>query len=405
MMSLSSNLLNRVSFQLISGERVCLVSAFFVGIRQEIPSPPFLLTFDLTKLRPPSTMEDASFSQLPEAMSRNTIHMKTNRETVPPSDMDSDWKDVIEDFTEDFFRFYLPEMHRKIDFAQGVKFLDKELNEIISDSDNVRREADRLLEVRLKDGRKEWILIHIEVQGSRESGFSERMYVYNYRTFDKYRRKVVSIALLIDGSPGFRPDRFRSELFGCEVRFTYPVIKLLDFDHPELEKADNLFAVITRVQLAKIKSENDPDKRYSFRLDLTKELYSREYSKEQIIRLYRFIDYVLKLPEPEALQFNKEMKLFEEAQTMPYMSTIERMAREKGLLQGIQQGMSEGVEQGRTRGQLEKAQEAVLEVLEVRFGNVPFAMKEEIIRCNDLSRLNKAHRHALLIAVVDEFKL
>ncbi|MCP4349694.1 MAG: hypothetical protein GY795_29795 [Desulfobacterales bacterium] len=152
-------------------------------------------------------------------------------------------------------------------------------------------------------------------------------------------------------------------------------------------------------------------------MDLTKELYSREYSKEQIIRLYRFIDYVLKLPEPEALQFNKEMELFEEARTMPYMSTIERMARQEGLLQGIQQGIDEGIQhgmqqginegmqQGRTRGRLEKAQEAVLEVLEVRFDNVPFAVKEEIIRCNDLSRLNKAHRHALLIAVVDEFEL
>jgi hypothetical protein len=265
--------------------------------------------------------------------------MKTNKETTPLSDMDSGWKDVIEDFTEDFFRFYQPEMHRKIDFAQGVKFLDKELNEILSDSDNVRREADRLL----------------------------------------------------------------------------------DFDRPGLEKGHNPFAIITRVQLAKLKSEQDSDSRYSFRLDLTKELYSGNYTKEQIIRLYRFIDYVLKLPKPKALQFNKEMDLFEEEKTMPYISMTERMAREEGLLQGIQQGMSrgiqkgisegmergisEGIEQGRTRGQIEKVQEAVLEVLEVRFGDVPFAVKEEIICCNDLSRLNKAHRHALLIALVDEFEL
>lgn len=240
-----------------------------------------------------------------------------------------------------------------------------------------------------------------EVQGNRDSGFAERMYVYNYRIFDKHRRKVVSIALLIDSSPSFRPDCFRTELFGCEVKFTYPVIKLLDFDRPDLEKDDSPFAVITRVQLAKIKSEKEPDKRYSFRLDLTKELYNRNYSKEQIIRLYRFIDYVLRLPEPKALQFNKEMELFEEARTMPYISTTERMAREEGLLQGI----SEGIEQGRTRGQLEKAQEDVLEILEVRFGHVPFALKEEVICCNDLSRLNKALRHALLIAAVDEFEL
>ena len=98
---------------------------------------------------------------------------------------------------------------------------------------------------------------------------------------------------------------------------------------------------------------------------------------------------------------------------MPYISTTERMAIEKGLLQGMQQGIqqgiqkgiAEGIEQGRTRGHLEKAQEAVLEVLEVRFGYVPFSVKEAIICCNDLSRLNKAFRHALLITSADEFEL
>ena len=106
--------------------------------------------------------------------------------------MDGGWKDIIEDFTEEFFSFYLPEMHAAIDFASGVRFLDRELSEIVSDSDNIRREADRLLEVYLKDGGAEWILIHIEVQSYRDRTFAERMYVYNYRIFDKYRRYPVS---------------------------------------------------------------------------------------------------------------------------------------------------------------------------------------------------------------------
>ncbi len=87
---------------------------------------------------------------------------------------------------------------------------------------------------------------------------------------------------------------------------------------------------------------------------------------------------------------------------MPYISSTERIVREKGLLQGIRQGISEGIEQGRIRGQLEQAPKAVLEV---RFGDVPFAVKEEIICCNDLGRLTKAHRQALLITSVDAFEL
>ncbi len=219
--------------------------------------------------------------------------------------MDGGWKDVIQDFTEDFFRFYLPEMHKGIDFLKGVKFLDKELNEIVSDSDNVKREADKLIEVYLKDGRIEWVLIHIEVQGYRDGSFAERMYIYNYRIFDKYRKQVVSIAVLIDNNRDFRPDRFKQELFGCAVHFTFPVIKLLDFDSEAIVTDNNPFAIITRVQLAKIHSEKDTEKRYRFRMSLTKELYQRDYTREQIIRLYRFIDYILTLPKPKALQFKK----------------------------------------------------------------------------------------------------
>jgi hypothetical protein len=310
--------------------------------------------------------------------------MKEHIEQPPDSNMDGGWKDIIEDFTEDFFSFYLPEMHKRIDFSEEIKFLDKELNEIVSDSDNIKREADKLIEIRLKDGTAEWILIHIEVQSGQDGSFTERMYVYNYRIFDKYRRKVVSIAVLIDSNRNFRPGRFRMELFGCEIRFTFPVVKLLDFDSEETEKSDNPFAIVTRVQLAKLKSERDADRRYSFRMELTKELYDRNYTKEQVIRLYRFIDYVLKLPKLKALEFKKELELFEEDRRMPYVTSTEMIAREEGLL--------------------ENAKEAVLEVLEVRFGNIASVIKEKITGCGDLNRLRKAHRQAVLVKSLNEFE-
>ena len=319
--------------------------------------------------------------------------MKEQSERPPSSDMDGGWKDVIEDFTEDFFKFYLPEMHEGIDFSGGVKFLDKELNEIISGSDNIRREADRLLEVRLKNGAAEWVLIHIEVQGFRDDSFTERMYVYNYRIFDKYRKRTASVVVLIDGDRRFRPDSFRMELFGCVTVFTFPVIKLLDFDREGIEKDDSPFAIVTRVQLAKLKSERDTARRYSFRMELTKELYLRNYSREQVIRLYRFIDYVLKLPKLKALQFKQEMELFEEGRRMPYVTSTERIAREEGMLQGI------------SRGQLETTKEDVLEILEVRFGNIASVMKEKISSCGDMNRLKKALRQAVLVGSPGELEL
>jgi hypothetical protein len=331
--------------------------------------------------------------------------------------MDGGWKDIIEDFTEEFFSFYLPELHTAIDFTPGVKFLDRELNEIVSDSDNIKREADRLLEVHLKDGGAEWILIHIEVQSYRDHTFAERMYVYNYRIFDKYRKYPVSIAVLTDGEYGFKPDNFRLEQFGCVTDFSFPMIKLLDFDSEELVQEQNPFAVVTRVQLAKLRSERNPDQRYSFRMELTKELYDRAYTKEQVIRLYRFIDYILTLPKPKALEFRNELEQFEEDRKMPYMTSTERIAREEGLMQGMQQGITQGMQQGITqgmqqgitqgisRGQLESLREAVLDILEVRFGQLTAAIQEKINSCNDLRRLKKNLRQAVLVGSPDELDL
>lgn len=204
----------------------------------------------------------------------------------------------------------------------------------------------------------------------------------------QYRRKVVSIAVLIDSNRNFRPARFRMELFGCEIRFTFPVVKLLDFDSEETEKNGNPFAIVTRMQLAKLKSERDVERLYSFKMELTKELYLRNYSKEQVIRLYRFIDYVLKLPKLKALQFKQELELFEEGRRMPYVTSTELIAREEGLL----------------RGQLETTKEAVLEVLEVRFGNIASVIKEKITGCGDLNRLKKALRQAVLVKSLNEFE-
>ena len=92
-------------------------------------------------------------------------------------------------------------------------------------------------------------------------------------------------------------------------------------------------------------------------MELTKKLYRKNCSREQVFRLYRFINYVLKLPKPTASELKKELEAFEEERNMPYITSTERIAGEEGRLQGL--------EQGRSTGQLEEARKAVLKGLEV----------------------------------------
>ena len=297
------------------------------------------------------------------------------------SDSDGGWKDVIEDFVEEFFAFYFPEIHAAIDFSVPVKFLDKELGQIVTDSEVAGREADKLMEVRLRDGRVEWLLVHVEVQGYQDGDFAERMFIYNYRIFDRYQRDVISLAVLTDGDPGFRPTEYRRDLLGFRLSCEFPAVKLIDYTPEQLESSDSPFALVTQIQLQYLSAGSDPQKRLDAKIALTRPLYRHGYSREQIIRLYRFLDFVLRLPQDLAIQYRQELESIEGDLKMPYVTSVERLAKAEGL------------------------QEALLDALEARFGEVPYQLREAIGHVHDEARLRRLHRQAVLIERLDDFSI
>ena len=127
---------------------------------------------------------------------------------------DSPWKEVVEIYLPEFIAFFFPKAHNAIDWSKGFEFLDQELQQVARDAELGKRFVDKLVKVFLKDGQETWILLHIEIQSQYEQNFAERIYVYNYRIYDKYRRNVVSLVVLGDDSAHWRPSEFGSKLFG-----------------------------------------------------------------------------------------------------------------------------------------------------------------------------------------------
>jgi hypothetical protein len=126
----------------------------------------------------------------------------------PASDLDSPWKETLEYFLAPFLAFFFPAIHEAIEWGRGYESLDKELQQVVRDARIGRRLADKLFKVWRKDGREAWLLIHIEVQGKQEKAFPERMFVYSYRIYDRYRHPVLSLAVLFYNNPNWWPDRF-----------------------------------------------------------------------------------------------------------------------------------------------------------------------------------------------------
>ena len=113
-------------------------------------------------------------------------------------DYDSPWKDAVEHYFPELMAFYFPMAYAEIDWSKEHVFLDQELRAIVQDAELGKRYVDKLVRVLLLTGDERWIYIHIEVQGSQQAEFAKRMFVYNYRIFDRFDRPVASMAVLAD---------------------------------------------------------------------------------------------------------------------------------------------------------------------------------------------------------------
>ena len=213
--------------------------------------------------------------------------------------MTAPWKEALEIYFTDFMEFFFPGVAHEIDWPKGYKFRDKEFQQIVRDAGLGRRYADKLVSVWSTQGEEINVMIHIEIQAARDNDFPERMYVYNYRIYDKHRKPVTSLAIRrMRRQNGIRKN-FPGSNGDVLWISNFPLLKLkpLGKDMDALLDQANPFAMITAAHLMTQASKHDPQKRYIWKWRLTRMLYERHFSREQILNLYRFIDWLMVLPE------------------------------------------------------------------------------------------------------------
>ncbi|MFQ5343168.1 MAG: cytosolic protein, partial [Anaerolineae bacterium] len=285
----------------------------------------------------------------------------------------------------------------------GHVFLDKELQQVTPEAVLGRRRVDKLVQVWRKGGDEAWVLVHVEVQSQEEAGFAERMYVYNYRLFDRYHRRVASLAVLGDERPGWRPERFGYELWGCQVGLTFPTVKLLDYraEWSALEDDSNPFAIVVMAHLKTQETRGDDEGRRAWKWTLTRRLYERGYEREDVVNLFRFIDWVMRLPEGLEEGFWREMREYEEVRRMPYITSVERIGIKKGIEQGIQQGIQQGRQQGIQQGIREGLLAGIELGLELKFGSQGLRLLPEVYKIEDVDVLRAIHEGLKTVTTVE----
>ncbi len=310
------------------------------------------------------------------------------------ADYDSPWKEALDLYFEEFIGFFFPKAYRDIDWDKGYEFMDKEFQQIVRDAEVGKRLADQLVKVWRKDGKQTLVMVHIEVQSQYESDFAERMFVYNYRIFDRYRLPVATLVVLADDRPSWRPNNYQYEMWDSEMGLKFPVVKLLDYESQwsMLESSTNPFAVMVMAHLKTQATNGNPLSRLQWKLTVAKSLYQRGYSRQDILELFRLINWMMTLPEELEQSFTVEITNYEEEKKMPYITPLERFAIERGRQQGIAEGM------------IEKGRESVIEILETRFDSVPTSLVETINQIENEGVLKILFKRAIMIASLAEFE-
>jgi predicted transposase YdaD len=291
-------------------------------------------------------------------------------------DYDGAWKELLEVYFQPFLEFCFPDAASKVDWTRPVVFLDNELQEVVRDAELGKLRADRLVRVHGLDGKEEWLLIHVEIQGQPDPRLPRRMYDYYHRIADRYARPVVSMVVLADERPDWKPAFYQEEHWGCRLRFDYLVCKLIEIPPQRLEQENNPTAVVIAAHLATLRTVTNMSGRKLLKWQLTRRLYERGYSKKDVLEIFRLIDWMMVLPESLKVEFRQELIQYEQEKAMPHLTSIEMLALEEGRLEGREEGRLEG-------------QSRILQrLLERRWGKLSPAM-EQSLRALDSEKLER----------------
>lgn len=292
---------------------------------------------------------------------------------------DSPWKEALARFFSEFLQLFFPAIHEDIDWSRGYRVCHSELAKLTPKSEQGHREADLLLQITRIDAQRTWVLVHLEVQNQEDPNFTERMLVYHYRIYDRYRKPVCSLAVLGDTNRNWRPCSHRAEVWGSGLNFRFLTAKLEDrrAEIRRMERSTNPFGPIVAAHLHTRSTGPDSHRRRRIKFRMIRQLIEGGFSGDEIYELLRLIDWLLTLSKRQAGLFREQIEEYQEETGMTYVTTFEQMGIEKGIALGREEGLEAGI------------RASILGILEDRFG-IPVQV--------DLRGKSPEQLHSLVVA-------
>ena len=295
-----------------------------------------------------------------------------NRKKV---DHDRLFKELLETFFAEFMQLFYPDASRAIDLER-IKFLKQEIFTDVTAGE--RREVDILVETRLKD-EPGLILIHVEPQAYTQSNFNERMFIYFSRLYEKYRRRILPVALFTYDQIRDEPDRLELSFSFLDVmRFRFYKLELKKLDWRDYIKSDNPVAAAL---LSKMGFSSD--EKVHVKLEFMRMLTRMKLDPARMELLGGFFETYLKLNQKEEEDFFRELEKLDwkEVDSIVQITTS---WHKKGKTEGMALGKAEG----KAEGKIEQSQEIICKYLTRRFGMESDKVINKVQELNDLEVLD-----------------
>nr|WP_216366391.1 Rpn family recombination-promoting nuclease/putative transposase [Geobacillus sp. BMUD] len=252
------------------------------------------------------------------------------------------FKELLSTFFEEFLLLFFPHVYEQVDFRH-VTFLSEEVFTDVAVGEKHR--VDLLVETKLK-GEDGLIIVHIEHQSYTQPAFPERMFLYLSRLFQKYRRRILPIAIFSYDAIRDEPSSFTIQFpFLTVVDFRFLTVELRKLPWREYIRRDNPVAAALLSKMGYNESERVVVKKEFLRMLVRLEL---DEAKQRL--LFGFFETYLRLSEQEELELRNEVNEMETKEAKKVMDLIvsyEQRGMEKGIEKGMEKGMEKGIEKGR----------------------------------------------------------
>ncbi len=251
------------------------------------------------------------------------------KKTTPQANFDARWKEIILYLHQYFILKFFPGLYERIDFCKGVRSLDKELQKIFADwVKKGYRNADLLLEYHLLGGGIQLVLIHAEIQHIFDILLPKRMFVSFYRIFDKNPdTPVTAIALYTGENVPAVYNKYVYEFAGVKNEYTFNTFLVREQQEADLLKSENPIDLAILAGLYALQTKDDVQQALIFKKKLARLCFEKGYEKEMIRHLITFVSYLIALPEPEDMEYQKTIFDMIQPKTIPMIEDRPDVAR------------------------------------------------------------------------------